>query len=74
MIPSKNHPQWAPLIEGHLNCKFSHAAASMLLIRLQNDVKQGTSPNALLKATDELHTFFTKYEQLLESEIKVVFH
>lgn len=74
MVPEKNHPKWEALIQDRLNCKFSNSAASMLLFRLQSDVKKDTSPAALHKATDEMHAFFTKYERMLESEIKAVFH
>jgi len=73
MVPPKTHPNWAALIEGRLDCRFSNAAASMLLFRLQNDVRNDPSPPALLKATDELHAFFTKYERTLETELKTIF-
>ena len=73
MVPPNNHPKWVPLIEGRLDCKFSNAAASMLLFRLQSDVKKDASPSARLKAIDELHAFFTKYERMLEAEIKAIF-
>jgi hypothetical protein len=45
----------------------------MLLFRLQGEVKKDASQDALLRATDELHAFFTKYEPMLEPEIKAVF-
>jgi hypothetical protein len=73
MVPAKIHPVWASLIQGRHECKFDNAAASMLLFRLQGEVKKDASPDALLRATDELHAFFTKYEPMLEPEIKAVF-
>ena len=73
MVPPKNHPKWAALIQGRLDCKLNNAAASMLLFRLQSDVKAGVSPAATVRATDELHAFFVKYERMLEPEIKAIF-
>lgn len=73
MVPSKTHPQWEALLAGRLDCKFDNTAASMLLCRLQNDLKSDASPAARLRAADELHAFFTKYERMLEAEIRAVF-
>jgi len=74
MVPPKTHPNWTPLIEGRLDCRFGNAAASMLLVRLQNDCKNDASPTARQKAIDEMHAFFVKYERMLEPEIQAIFN
>ena len=73
MVPERNHPKWAALIQGRLQCKFSHTAAAMLLFRLQNEVRQDVSTDTLCRAIEEMHAFFTKYERMLETEIKAIF-
>jgi hypothetical protein len=73
MVPEKNHPNWASLIQGRLPCKFSNTAAALLLFRLQNEVRQDVSSDALRRAIEEMHAFFTKYERMLETEIKAIF-
>lgn len=73
MVPSKNYPKWAALVQDRFTHKLSNAAAAMLLFRVQSDVKQDDSSGALVKAIEEMHAFFTKYERMLESEISAIF-
>ena len=74
MVPSKTHPKWAALLQGRIDYKFSNAAASMMLFRLKCDIKKDESPVALAKAVDMMHAFATKYERMLDPDIKAIFN
>jgi len=73
MVPPKNHSQWSSLVAGRVDCKFGNTAASMLLARLQNDIKADSTPGAMVNATDEMHAFFVKYERMMEQKIRAIF-
>ena len=74
MVPPKTHPTWGALLQGRLEHKFGNAAASMLLFQLKSDLRKDGSPAALSKATDTMHAFFTKYERMLDPDIKNIFN
>jgi hypothetical protein len=74
MVPSKTHPKWTALLQDRVDYKFSNAAASMLLFQLKCDLKRDTSPAVLAKSVDTMHAFVTKYQRMLDGDIKAIFN
>ena len=61
-------------MQGRIDYKFSNAAASMMFFQLKGDVKKDGSPVSLAKAVDTMHAFATKYERMLDADIKAIFN
>jgi hypothetical protein len=74
MIAPKTDPKWAALVKGQLECKFSNPPASMLLWRLKCVLRRDPSPTAVNKAIDEMHAFFSKYENQVQSDLNTIFN
>lgn len=71
MLPNKSDPRWLALLTGATNYKFSNAAVSMLMFQLKSKVR--TDNANIAQHVAEMHTFFTKYENVLKDDIKVIF-
>lgn len=74
MIPPKTDPKWAALLKGDVNYRFSSAAASMLFFCLKSKIKADNTAATLQQCTDEAHVFFTKYERILQQDIRAIFN
>ncbi len=61
-------------MQGHLDYKFSNAAASMLLFRLKGDFRRDPTHTTLLRAVEEMHAFFCKYQRILAPDIAAIFN
>jgi hypothetical protein len=73
MVPPKTHPKWAALAQGSFDYKFSNPAASMLLWSVRYATKQNPSPETLTGAIDDLHSFCTKYQNILKPDLAAIF-
>jgi len=73
MIPPKTDPRWKNLIEGNIQHTFKLVSAGMCLARNQRHVHLNPNPETLQAAIDEVHAFFTKYENLLAEDLPVIF-
>jgi len=71
MIPNGNDPRWKDLVQGKINYAFKAVAASMMLARLQRQLKAGNQN--LDDAVKEATVFFTKYEDVFAQDLKAIF-
>ena len=73
MVPSKTDPRWKKLVSGELNHQFKMTAAGMCVSRNQRMYKRENSEAAMKSAVDNLHEFFTKFEQIAGDDINALF-
>lgn len=74
MLPPKSDPKWQQLVCGELNHPFKAFVGAMCVSRIVRFVqKEGTTPEAIELAIDDIHTFFSKLEVALTDDIKVIF-
>ncbi len=73
MVPEKADAQWLKLIKGEASHDFKNVSAGLMLSRLKRQFSGGFSVNGGVDCVDELHAFFTKYEQLLVDDISAIF-
>ena len=73
MIPPKTDPRWQQLLTGQRQHQFKVASAAMCVARNQRTVSLDASPQALEKGVDEIHTFFTKFERVVQEDLNVIF-
>ena len=74
MIASKDHAKWTELLDGQLQHQFQLASAAMIVSRCQRQVLRDPSPAMVSKNIDELHAFFTKFENVVSDDLKAIFH
>jgi len=74
MIETKENPRWIALLKGDIHhTHFKFVAAAMMVSKCQRLVAFDTSPQGLKKSLDELHAFFTKYENLVKDDLNAIF-
>ena len=74
MIPPKDHPAWKPLVTGACPHTFRALSAAMCVSRVVRFVqKQGSTPEAMDLAIDDLRSFFVKQEAFLREDLQAVF-
>ena len=74
MIPDKNHPRFRQLVTGEFAHSFQNFTAGMCVSRNQRIVREaGGSPDAVASATEIVHGFFVKYEDLFAADLKIIF-
>jgi len=73
MINNAADPVWEKLIRGDLNVTVSQISAQMLLNRCRRNLDKDPSPTNINKLKSEVHTFFCKFESILQDEIKQLF-
>ena len=71
MIASKDDPRWEKLLLGQLQHQFQMASAAMIVSRCQRQVHN--EPQSLRKNIDELHAFFSKFENVVSDDLKAIF-
>jgi|GEM_PF-1397662 len=73
MIVTKENPRWEELLTGKVNHKFRLASAAMMLSRCQRSVQNDPSPQTIKKNIDDLHAFFTKFENVAHDDMREIF-
>jgi deoxyribodipyrimidine photolyase len=71
MIATKENPRWEELLSGQFAHQFQLASAAMIVSRCQRQVMR--EPQTLQKNIDELHAFFTKFENVVSDDLKAIF-
>lgn len=73
MLPPKSNPIWEKLVKGDISHNFKSFPASMMLSRHKRLITRDNSQQTMLKLIDEVYEFFSKYESILEDDIKSIF-
>lgn len=73
MIKSATDPIWEKLIRGELNITVKEVPAQMMLSRCKRNLEKNPDPENIKKLKAEAHAFFTKFENILQDEIKQLF-
>ena len=74
MLPDKNDPMWEKLITGKIEHNFKQVSAGMMLSRMQRMTKTPELFNVEMSdLIEEVYSFFEKFENLLEEDIKKIF-
>ena len=73
MIAPKDSPKWRDLLSGKIQHQFQLTSAAMVVSRCQRQVTRDPSPQSIDKNVDEIHAFFTKFENLLNEDLKAIF-
>lgn len=68
----KSNKKWKDLVTGKLTLQTDNLGLQMFLKRTSTKFAHETTPVDLEKAIAELHTFFTKYERVLQKEIALI--
>ena len=71
MIAPREDPRWEELLTGRLKHQFQMASAAMIVSRCQRQVHN--EPQSLRKNLDELHAFFSKFENVVSDDLKAIF-
>ena len=74
MIAPKDNAKWTELLNGQVQHQFQLASAAMIVSRCQRQLLRDPSPQTLSKNLDELHAFFTKFENVVSDDLKAIFH
>ncbi|MBI1754165.1 MAG: hypothetical protein HY014_10805 [Acidobacteria bacterium] len=70
MVPDKSSSCWRQILTGKKALQTQTLALQMLLKRLQRNITPTTSEADIGIAIGELHAFFTKYQNMLSTEIQ----
>jgi len=74
VIPDKNHPRYRQLVTGEFRHSFQNFTAGMCVSRNQRLVRESAeSPDSIGTATEVVHGFFVKYEELFAADLKIIF-
>ena len=74
MIETKENPRWVALLKGDIHhTHFKFVAAAMMVSRCQRELALDASHQGIKKSLDQLHTFFTKYENLVKDDLNAIF-
>jgi hypothetical protein len=73
MIPPKEEPRWVDLLKGRVQHQFQLASAAMIVSRCQRQVSGDPSPQTIGKNLDELHAFFSKFENVASDDLNAIF-
>ena len=73
MLPSMTDYRWKSLITGKINHNFKSIPAGLMISRLTRWAKQDNSQDEIKKYIQEAYSFFTKFEKILDDDIKSIF-
>ena len=68
----KNHKKWKDLVTGKLLLQTDNLGLQMFLKRTTTRLTAHSTPSELEAAMTEIHSFFVKYERILQKEIAIV--
>jgi hypothetical protein len=70
MIPPKTDPVWRLLVTGSKRVRSSNLAFDMLMSNCRIHCRHDSSPVSTARLAQHAFEFFTKYEEVLEEELK----
>lgn len=73
MLPPKEHLNWKQLLYGRLNHEFACVPAGLMLSRIRRQLGHDGSEANYDRLFAEVYAFFTKYETILEKDVKAIF-
>jgi hypothetical protein len=73
MIPPTSHPVWRKLIAGEKTLKSSNVGINMLIFNSTMRCKRDPSPATVSQLVQHAHEYFTKFERMLQDEIRQLF-
>ncbi len=73
MLPPKTDPRWRKLVTGEIKHEFELFSAGLMMTRIGRSLSHDSSEPTVQKYVDETHAFFSKYEAVLQNDIKAVF-
>ena len=73
MIPDKTDERWKDIVEGKISKNFKTVAAGLCVSRNQRAYRMDQSPEVMSKCIDELVSFFTKYENISQDDLRDLF-
>ncbi|MBI5549292.1 MAG: hypothetical protein HY901_35860 [Deltaproteobacteria bacterium] len=73
MIPSKQDKRWRELVLGKKDVKLEFLGLSLLLTRYRLKLSEATDEGEISRAIDEIHAYVTKYQALLQADLKKMF-
>lgn len=73
MLPSETDPIWTRILNGEIQCQFSHVGTCMLLAYLKRSLVGNARQEKLNSSIHDLRTHLLKYEPLLRSDIERIF-
>jgi len=73
MIMPKDDPRWMALLKGQIQHQFRFVAAAMMVSKCQRLVVFDPSPQNVDKTLDDLHAYFTKFENMVKDDLNMIF-
>jgi hypothetical protein len=73
MVPDKTNPKWTSLVKGDIVPEMNMLALKVMLKSLSNQYRINKDNTVLVDSAEKLHDFFSKYESVLQKEIKTIF-
>jgi hypothetical protein len=73
MIPPKTDKKWEDLVTGKINLNFKSVPLGMMVSRHQRQFQKDNSKENGRKLTEEAYSFFVKFENILQDDIKSIF-
>ena len=70
MIPPTSHPVWRKLIAGEKTLKSSNVGINMLIFNSTMRCKRDPSLATVSQLVQHAHEYFTKFERVLQDEIR----
>lgn len=71
MLPDKSDKRWKQLVRGDFNHQFKSVPAGMCVARNIRAIQQ--NEQSIEQSVEEVYTFFSKYEPILQDDISAVF-
>lgn len=72
MILDKSNKKWKDIVMGKTALPTDNLGLQMFLKRTTSRLTATTPPVEIEKAVLEIHSFFTKYERILQKEIALI--
>lgn len=72
MIPDKSHKKWKEIVLGKVVLPTDNLGLQMFLKRTTTRFTPASPPVEIDKAVAELHSFFAKYERILQKELALI--
>jgi len=73
MMPMKGDDRWTKLAKGEIKHEFKCLPAGLMVSRIRRKLERDSSPAAMQSYANEIHSFFEKYESILQDDIKHIF-
>jgi hypothetical protein len=68
----KSHKKWKDLVTGKMPLQTDNLGLQMFLKRTTTKLATQAAPVEVEKAVTELHSFFLKYERILQKELAII--